>query len=58
MWEASLDGLLHVLQPHLLLLGFLGILLGSAVAILPGISNDISYIFSKMGSVVSAANAA
>ncbi|MDP2643891.1 MAG: tripartite tricarboxylate transporter permease [Desulfobacterales bacterium] len=39
MWEASLDGLIHVLQPHLLLLGFLGIVLGSVVAILPGIGS-------------------
>ena len=40
---------------YALLAGFIAVAAG---AILPGISDDISFIFSKMGSVVSAANAA
>ena len=40
---------------YALLAGFIAVAAG---AILPGISDDISQIFSKMGSVVSAANAA
>ncbi len=40
---------------YALLAGFIAVAAG---AILPGISDDISEIFSKMGSVVSAANAA
>ncbi len=40
---------------YALLAGFIAVAAG---AILPGISDDISNIFSKMGSVVSAANAA
>jgi pilus assembly protein Flp/PilA len=39
---------------YALLAGFIAVAAG---AILPGISDDISNIFSKMGSVVSAANA-
>jgi Flp pilus assembly pilin Flp len=40
---------------YALLAGFIAVAAG---AILPGISDDISAIFSKMASVVSAANAA
>ena len=40
---------------YALLAGFIAVAAG---AILPGISDDISSIFSKMASVVSAANAA
>ena len=40
---------------YALLAGFIAVAAG---AILPNISDDISRIFSKMGSVVSAANAA
>ncbi len=39
MWEASLEGLGHVLEPQLLALMVLGICLGSVVAILPGIGS-------------------
>lgn len=39
MWEASLQGLLMVLQPFPMMIMILGIVLGSIVAILPGIGS-------------------
>ncbi len=39
MWEASLEGLLMVLQPFPMLIMILAIILGSVVAILPGIGS-------------------
>lgn len=39
MWEASLQGLLMVLQPLPMMIMILGIVLGSLVAILPGIGS-------------------